>query len=100
MPPPMEVVRDVLALGEWDFPPLAGLIETPVLRPDGSILGEAGYDEATRLVYRPRPGLSVPAIPADPCADDIGVATALLREAICDFPSPTRRAVPARSPSC
>ncbi len=86
VPPPMEVVRDVLALGEWDFPPLAGLIETPVLRPDGSILGEAGYDKATRLIYRPRTGLSVPAIPDDPSAGDVAVATAMLQEAICDFP--------------
>ena len=33
--------------------PLAGIIESPTIRADGSILQTPGWDEATGLIYRP-----------------------------------------------
>ena len=33
---------------------LRGVTEVPVLRPDGTVLQEVGYDAATELLYRPR----------------------------------------------
>ena len=60
VPPPKVLVRDVLALGEWPFPPLEGIVEVPVLRPDGTILSKPGYDPSTRLFYRPAPDLIIP----------------------------------------
>jgi hypothetical protein len=50
---------------------LHGVTHTPVLRPDGSVLHEPGYDTATRMLYLPEPGLVVPQIPDHPTADDI-----------------------------
>lgn len=44
--PPLDVVRDILALGSWPFPALAGIVEAPTLRPDGSVLDRPGYDAA------------------------------------------------------
>jgi hypothetical protein len=75
-PPPMDVVKDLLALPplEWGFPPLAGIIEAPALREDGTIIATPGYDEQSRLFYAPENGLEVPEIPEHPTADHIDVA--------------------------
>ena len=40
--PPLDVVRDLGSLPEWGFPPLEGIVEIPVLRPDGTILDSPG----------------------------------------------------------
>ncbi len=84
--PPLDAVRDVAALGEWPFPPLAGIVEAPALRPDGTVLDDPGYDPTTKLVYAPAPGLRVPAIPAQPDARELAAAVALVDEALVDFP--------------
>jgi hypothetical protein len=86
VPPPLDVVRDVLTLGVWPFPGLTGLIESPALRPDGSVITEPGYDRATGLYYRPSAALNVPPIPDNPTRAEIAEALALLREPFCDFP--------------
>lgn len=86
VPPPIDVVRDVQALGEWPFPPLDGVVEVPVLRPDGSILIAPGYDRNTSLVYAPAPGLAIPAIPETPTPDGMSAALALIDEMIGEFP--------------
>lgn len=47
-------VRAVAARGTWPrVPVLRGVIEWPVLRPDGSLIQEPGYDAATKLLYMP-----------------------------------------------
>lgn len=51
--PPKWVAETLLARGEWSFPPLEGVVETPVFRPDGTILMTPGYDPATGLIYEP-----------------------------------------------
>jgi hypothetical protein len=64
--PPLRVVRTILAMGEWPgIPELKGIIETPVIRPDGSILSEPGYDEATMLYFNPIVDLSGVKIPEE-----------------------------------
>ncbi len=86
IPPPKHIVEDVLALGGWPFPALEGVVEQPVLRPDGTILDTPGYDAATRLVYLPAPGLRIPSIPANPNADELMAAVTLIDEALEGFP--------------
>jgi Bifunctional DNA primase/polymerase, N-terminal/Primase C terminal 1 (PriCT-1) len=85
-PPPLEVVRDILALGQWAMPALEAITELPVLRPDGSILDTPGYDAATCLYYHPDPKLKLPPIPASPTKADALRARDLLWEAIGEFP--------------
>lgn len=64
--PPTEVVKAVLALDEWpQVPEITNIIETPVIRPDGSILSEAGYDEATHLYLDPIVDFSSLVIPEE-----------------------------------
>jgi hypothetical protein len=60
--PPKEVVEQIAVLsGHWPFPPVAGVIGTPTMRPDGSLLMDPGYDAATGLVL-----VSPPAMPPLP----------------------------------
>jgi hypothetical protein len=87
-PPPLDAVRALLAREEWpqEIVPIVGITETPVLRPDGSILDTRGYDTATRLVYLPSPTCIVPPIPFAPSAVEREEARALLDDIIADFP--------------
>jgi putative DNA primase/helicase len=56
--PPLNVASILLSRdGEWRFRQLAGVITTPTLRPDGSILSAPGYDEATKLLLLDPPPL-------------------------------------------
>jgi hypothetical protein len=83
--PPGDVATSVLARGSWPLPPLTGVVELPVLRPDGTFAVEHGYDEATRL-YHWHTGEPYPAVPAAPTAAEMAAAVALVDEALCDFP--------------
>ena len=85
--PPVAVVRDLLALPGWPFPPLVGVTEWPCLRPDGTILTTPGYDLATRLYFDPGPDLDLPPIADVPSRDEAQDAAALvLDEVLADFP--------------
>ena len=87
-PLPLGVVKDILAAEKsWPFPALLGVTETPVLRPDGSVLDRPGYDPATRLVYVPGTGISISAIPNAPTQTDAKEAAKfILDEVLVDFP--------------
>ena len=84
--PPRELAADILALHEWPFPTLHAVVESPTLRPDGSILDQPGYDPSTGIVYVPSVDLDMPEIPAKPSPKSVGRARRLLRELIQDFP--------------
>jgi hypothetical protein len=56
--PPLQVAQILLSRqGKWRFPVVAGIITTPTLRPDGSLLTAPGYDPATRLYHVADPSL-------------------------------------------
>lgn len=54
--PPVEVAQSVLASAtEWDgLPVLVGVAEAPILRPDGTVHDQPGYDPVTRMYYEGR----------------------------------------------
>lgn len=82
--PPRAVAQIVLSReGEWLVPPVAGVITTPTLRPDGSILRAEGYDAATRLVLLQPPPM--PIIPPQPSREDAVAALALLSGLLTEF---------------
>src|SRR5262249_12290205 len=87
-PPPLDAVRALLAREVWprEIVPIVGITETPVMRPDGSILDKPGYDAATRLVYVLSPTCIVPPIPLAPSAAERAAALALLDDILADFP--------------
>ena len=83
--PPAEVAQVILhRQGEWRFPPAVGVITTPTLRPDGSLLTATGYDAQTRLVLLNPPPM--PPIPATPSRGDALAALALLEGLLDEFP--------------
>jgi Primase C terminal 2 (PriCT-2) len=83
--PPMEVAQTVLGRkGEWLFPTIVGVISTPTMRPDGSLLLTPGYDPTTRLLLAAPP--SLPAIPDHPTRDDALAALTLLEDLLIEFP--------------
>jgi putative DNA primase/helicase len=60
--PPASIAQTILSrVGQWEFKSIAGVITTPTLRPDGSILSRPGYDAATRLFYLQDPSLRLDA---------------------------------------
>ena len=54
--------------GDWDFRVIAGIISTPTMRPDGTILSQHGYDPATQLLLIDPPAM--PDIPDNPTRED------------------------------
>ncbi len=83
--PPTWVVQAIAARGQWPgLPPLRAVVESPVLRPDGSVLCTPGYDPATRLFYAPNGPM--PQVPQTPTLADARRAVSRLREVVADFP--------------
>jgi hypothetical protein len=88
VPPPMDVVRDVLALPSWDdVPPLRALVECPTFDREGRLIDRPGYHPEAMLYYAPAPDLDVPTVPEAPTPTDVAEAHRwLLDELLCDFP--------------
>lgn len=83
--PPREVVEQIAAMaGEWPFAPLYGVISTPTMRPDGSLLVTEGYDPDTGFVLLASPAM--PEIPERPTKQDALEALATLNALLVDFP--------------
>jgi hypothetical protein len=83
--PPHEVARTLLAReGEWKFPAVAGVVSTPTMRPDGTILDREGYDEATRLLLVAPPPM--PPMPEAPTRDDALRSLETIKDLLVEFP--------------
>ncbi len=82
---PLDYVKDIMALPQWEgIPPLVGITTAPTFAPDGTLNTEAGYHLATGLYYH-RNGLNVgdttPTLVAVNQAKDL-----LLNNLLIDFP--------------
>jgi hypothetical protein len=65
--------------------PLHGIVGAPVLRPDGTLLQESGYDESTGLYLASR--IPLDPVPAEPSKTQVAAArTFLLKTFLGDFP--------------
>jgi hypothetical protein len=73
---------------------LREVTRTPVLRPDGSVLDQPGYDASTKMLFLPDIALEVPPVPDRPTAKEIDAAKALFLSLTDQFPfvSPDHRA--------
>ncbi len=80
--------------GRWNVRPLIRIIETPTLRPDGSIFDTPGYDEPTGF-YLDTGGWEFPLIPQEPTKEDAADALESLKQPIREFPfiTPADRSV-------
>ena len=93
--PPLQLVRMVLARDQrWDFPRVGGIITTPTLHGDGSLLATAGYDARSELYLLPR--LQLPSIPERPTRDQAVAALGVIKDLLlikstaCDLDSASR----------
>jgi putative DNA primase/helicase len=84
--PPTTVAVQLLQKGQWRFPKVAGVITTPTLRPDGTILDRPGYDPATQLWYKPDSQLIMPPLGANPTREQAEQALALFVDLLAGFP--------------
>ncbi len=77
--PPRWTTRAILARGSWpELPWLAGWVDVPVLRPDGSVLQVPGYDAATGLMLVPSTRFAP--VPARPSKEHCRQSLALFRQ--------------------
>jgi hypothetical protein len=83
--PPLQLVRMVLA-GErqWMFPRVSGIITTPTLRADGSLLAEPGHDPQSELYLLPT--LQLSPIPERPTNEQARAALDMLIDLLSEFP--------------
>jgi hypothetical protein len=82
--PPLRHVRVILASERrWRFPHVTGVITTPTLRPDGSLLADPGHDPETELYLMP--GFQLPPIPEHPTREQALAALKLLIDLFSEF---------------
>lgn len=84
--PPDLVLRDILTMSELQVPPLVGLTEVPIVRPDGTIFSAGGYDWISGFYYAAPEGLTIPSIPENPTEQEVRDAVDLINELLEDFP--------------
>ena len=85
-PPDQIAAVHLSRAGLWRHPSIAGVVTTPTMRPDGSLVIEPGYDPSTRLFLLPDPVLRLPAIPDRPTRSDAAAALDMLQHLISGFP--------------
>jgi hypothetical protein len=82
--PPLQLVRMVLSRDRyWVFPRVSGIITTPTLRCDGTLLDAPGYDSRSELYLLP--GLQLPPIPERPTREQAETALATLKTLFAEF---------------
>jgi hypothetical protein len=84
--PPDGVLSSALAgSSHQGMRPLVGIVGTPVIRPDGTLLQLRGYDQQTGLYLAPT--FDIGHVPDRPTAAAVSAARAwLLDRVLCDFP--------------
>jgi hypothetical protein len=83
--PPDKVMATMVKLGHWIFPKVSGIINSPTLRPDGSVLSDRGYDKATQLWCWPDKSLKLPEMPIKPSKKEALESLKLLKELLTGF---------------
>jgi Bifunctional DNA primase/polymerase, N-terminal len=71
--------------GVWRVPVLLGVVHTPQLRVDGSLLTTPGYDPQTQLLFKPD-GEVFPDVPEHPSKEDARLALETVKGSISTFP--------------
>jgi putative DNA primase/helicase len=83
--PPRPMVEQISNMaGEWPFPVLAGVVGTPTMRPDGTLLLAEGYDASTGLVLVR--ALRMPPISEQPTQAEAEAALRLIDGLLNEFP--------------
>ena len=85
VPPPAERVHAVIDRGTWSgIRHLQSVVESPTMRPDGSLVQDEGYDSASRCLYLP--SATFPRVSESPTHSDAVIAYSHLAAIFRDFP--------------
>ena len=84
--PPKPIIEALLEAGHWTLPTIAGITNSPTMRPDGSLLIEPGYDPVTKLYYKRGSDVDLPPIPEHPTKEQAESALRLLSGLLDGFP--------------
>jgi putative DNA primase/helicase len=77
--PPTNIAASLASLGRWQhIRPIDGVLSSPSIRPDGTVLQEEGWDSATRYVLH-FAGVQFPSVPDQPTLADARAALAQLQ---------------------
>lgn len=83
--PADRILTAVLSRRHWPgIRALRGIVGSPVLRPDGSLLQTPGYDRDTGLYFAPK--VSLPHVPDRPAPEQVTAAKRFLETVLHDFP--------------
>jgi putative DNA primase/helicase len=83
--PPEGIAKAILVRQDvWPFPQVTAILNSPTIRPDGTVLDTPGYDAATGLYLVSMPAM--PAIPAPPSKEDAFAELSVLLELLAEFP--------------
>lgn len=84
--PPGRVLKAIENRGHFpeQFRRMRGIVEWPIIRPDGTIHDRPGYDDATGYVLIP--SIELEPIPANPTQADAEAAAQRLFDIVSDFP--------------
>lgn len=88
-PPSSHATQLLARTGEWRAPVLHGVVSTPTMRKDGSVLQTAGYDPQSGLLFEPN-GVEFPLVPDHPTKRDAAAALERLALPFREFRFPTK----------
>jgi hypothetical protein len=80
-----DAMEQLLDLGHWGFQTVKGIINSPTMRSDGSLLTEPGYDPATQLWYKPSGNLKLE-MGEHPTKDEARRALETIEYLLSEFP--------------
>jgi hypothetical protein len=88
VPPPIDVIKDLLATpsDKMPIPAVSAIVEVPTFAADGTLCDKPGYNAANRAFYAPPQELVIPTIPMAPTDEDVRRARDLLMEPILEVP--------------
>lgn len=87
VPPPQDVINDVLATPDMPLPILNRIVNAPVFGHDGTLLTKPGYHPSARTIYLPSETFCLPEVSGNPTEKDIKAAcTLLVDDLLGDFP--------------
>lgn len=83
--PPDRLIEQIIEMGHWRFPSVVGIVNSPTMRPDFSLLTQEGYDPSTELWYKASDKVKLPEIKEAPSREDGKQALARINKLLRGF---------------
>lgn len=83
---PIDVVKQLYYEPRNIYPPLRGMVTSPIFTKKGELLMTAGYHASSGLYYEPDLSIDIPKVSSNPTMEEVDNALELLVDTIADFP--------------